>query len=151
MAKELGADEVVHTAKADGVEKLKAFTNGRGADITFECAGGESMPKTLPMAVSFTRIGGKIVVVGGFDEGEIAIPLPWQQMQKSEVQLILSASYSLWGTQNEMQMSLDLVAQGKLNARKLITQTFPLDQINQAFETASDKDKYQSIFVGLSV
>lgn len=151
VAAELGADVVVNTAEEDGLAKLKDFTNGRGADITFECAGGESMPKTLPQAISFTRIGGRVVVVGGFDEGPIAIPLDWQHMQKSERQLILSASYAQWDTKPEMQMSLDLLSQGKINAKKLITQSFPLDQINKAFETAADKDKNQAIFVGITM
>lgn len=151
VAKELGADVVVNTAEEDGLARLKAFTGDRGADITFECAGGESMSKTLPQAVSFTRIGGRVVVVGGFDEGPLSIPLDWQHMQKSEIQLLLSASYAQWGTKPEMQMSLDLLAQGKINAKRLITQSFPLDQINQAFETAADKDKNKSIFVGITI
>lgn len=151
VAKDLGADVVVNTHSEDGLKRLMDFTGGRGADITFECAGGESMPKTLPQAVSFTRIGGKVVIVGGFDEGPIAIPLDWQHIQKAEIQLIPSASYSYWGIYPEMQMSLDLLANGKLNAKKLITQCFPLDRINEAFETAAEKDKNRSIFVGVSM
>jgi L-iditol 2-dehydrogenase len=151
VARELGADQTANANDDDVAALVKAFTRGRGADIVFECAGGESMPKTLPLAVSYCRIGGKVVVVGGFDEGPIAIPLDWQHMQKAEIQLVLSASYSYWNTMPEMQMSLDLLAQGKMNAKKLITQCFPLEKINEAFETAQAKDKNKSIFVGLTL
>jgi L-iditol 2-dehydrogenase len=151
VAKELGADDVVNTAKEDGLAKVKQFTGGRGCDIVFECAGGPSMPKTLPQAVKFTCIGGKVVIVGGFETGEMPITLDWQHLQKSEIQLIPSASYSFWGIDPEMKICLDMVARGVLNAKKLITHRFPLDKINEAFEVAEHKEKNKSIFVAVTV
>lgn len=150
-ALELGADAIVNTQTADGYRKVMEFTNNRGADIVFECAGGEAMPMTLPQSTSFVRIGGKVVVVGGFDEGKISIELEWQRIQMSEIKIIPSASYSFWGIYPEMQMSLDLLAKGKLNAKKLITHSFSLDEINKAFEVAEDKEHTGAIFVALTV
>lgn len=149
LAKELGADMVINPKKEDAVQKLKEFTNGRGADITFECAGGPSMPETLPQAISFTRIGGKVVIVGGFEAGETAISLEWQHIQMSEIKLIPSASYSFWGIYPEMQMSLDLLAKGKLNAKKLITHSVSLTDINHGFEIAEHKESTNAVFVAI--
>jgi L-iditol 2-dehydrogenase len=151
LARELGADWVVNTNTEDVLQKVKDFTDGRGADIVFECAGGESMPQTLPAAVSYTRIGGKVVVVGGFDDGDLAIPLKWQHIQMSEIKIIPSASYSFWGIYPEMQMCLDLLSKGKLNAKKMITHSFPLSDINKAFETAQNKQETHAVFVALTV
>jgi len=150
VAKELGADVVVNADDEDGYAKVMEFTDNIGADIVFECAGGESMGTTLPQASTYARRGGKVVIVGGFDEGKTTIPLEWQRMQMSEIQLISSASYSYWGIYPEMKMCLDLVAKGKLNARKLITHSFPLKDINKAFETAADKENTKAIFVALT-
>jgi threonine dehydrogenase-like Zn-dependent dehydrogenase len=50
-----------------------------------------------------------------------------------------------------MQMCLDLLAKGKLNARKMITHNFSLTDINKAFETAQDKEKTGAVFVALTV
>lgn len=149
VAKELGADVVVNPEREDALKKVMEFTDGRGVDIAFECAGGDSMPTTLAQATQMARIGGKVVIVGGFDEGPTKIALDWQHIQKAEIKIIPSASYSFWDIYPEMKMSLDLLAKGKLNAKKLITHTFPLDEINRAFETAADKVKNKSIFVGL--
>ncbi|GAB3279378.1 galactitol-1-phosphate 5-dehydrogenase [Larkinella harenae] len=151
LAKELGADVVVNTQTEDSYQKVMEFTNNRGVDIAFECAGGPSMPTTLPQATSFARIGGKVVIVGGFDPGKTSIALEWQRIQMAEIQLIPSASYSFWGIDPEMQMCLDLLAKGKLNAQKLITHQFSLDEINQAFETAQDKEKTHAVFVALTI
>ncbi|CAN5366593.1 sorbitol dehydrogenase [soil metagenome] len=151
LALELGADAVVNTKTEDGYQKVMEFTKGRGVDIAFECAGGPSMPITLPQATSFTRIGGKVVIVGGFEADQKGIELDWAKIQLGEIQLIPSASYSFWGINSEMQMCLDLLANGKLNAQKMITHRFPLDEINKAFETAEDKEKTHAVFVALNV
>ncbi|QHS63726.1 zinc-dependent alcohol dehydrogenase [Chitinophaga agri] len=151
LAKALGADAVVNTKTMDGYKEVMAFTGGRGADVTFECAGGPSMPVTLPQAVSFTRRGGRVVIVGGFDPGITTIGLEWQRIQMSEIQLIPSASYAFWDIYPEMQICLDLLAKGQMNAKKMITHTFPIEQINQAFEVAQDKEKTHAVFVALTV
>jgi len=151
LAKDLGADMVINTKNEDPTKKIMEFTNYRGADITFECAGGKSMPETLPQATAFTRRGGKVVIVGGFDSGKTEIGLEWQRIQMSEIQLVPSASYSYWDIYPEMQMCLDLVANGKLNAKKLITHSFPLDDINHAFEIADDKENTGAVFVALTM
>ncbi|UEG51693.1 zinc-binding dehydrogenase [Mucilaginibacter daejeonensis] len=151
LARELGADLVINSEKEDSAKLIKEFTDGRGADIVFECAGGPSMPITLPQAVSYSRIGGKIVIVGGFDKGEISIPLEWQKIQMAQIQIIPSASYAFWGIYSEMKMCLDLLAKGKLNAKKMITHKFQLDEINKAFETAQDKEHTGAVFVTLKV
>ncbi|RYE59000.1 MAG: alcohol dehydrogenase [Sphingobacteriales bacterium] len=151
MAKELGADEVINMETEDGYDRIMQFTGNRGADITFECAGGPSMPQTLPQAVSFTRTGGKVIIVGGFDSGEVSIKMDWQHLQKSEIKVIPSASYAFWDIYPEMKLCLDLLANGKLNAKKMITHSFTLDQINEAFETAQDKKRTGAVFVALTL
>ncbi|MBM7406001.1 MULTISPECIES: zinc-dependent alcohol dehydrogenase [Sphingomonas] len=151
LARELGADAVVNSATEDAVERVKAFTGGRGADIVFECAGGESMPQTLPQATRMVRRAGKVVIVGGFDAGETAIPLEWQRIQMSEIQLIPSASFAMHQIYREQGMVLDLIAKGRIDVKKLITHRFPLDRINEAFDTADRKQETGAVFVAITL
>lgn len=151
LAKKLGADVVVNSEREDALAKVMAFTNGRGVDVAMESAGGESMPVTLSQATQLARRGGKVVIVGGFDAGKTSIALEWQRIQMSEIQIIPSASFSFWHLDPEEKMCLDLLAAGKLNAKKLITHRFTLDEINKAFETAQDKEKTGAVFVALSI
>lgn len=132
IALELGADEVVNVEAEDIYERVMQFTDHRGADVTFECAGGPSMPE-----------------VGGFDKGKTSIELEWQKVQMKEIRLIPSASYSFWGIYPEMKMCLDLLAKGKLKAKPLITHQFKLQDINEAFETADNKKETGAVFVAL--
>ena len=151
MAKELGADVVVNSGREDLVARVMEWTGGLGADICFECAGGESMPQTLPLATKVVRRGGKVVLVGGFDPGETVIPLEWQRIQMSEIRIIPSASFAFHDIYPEQGMVLDLIANGKLDAKKMITHRFPLDRINEAFETAEAKHETGAVFVAIQV
>jgi len=150
LAKEMGADAVVNTRKEDGRQKVMEFTGNRGADIVYECAGGTSMPTTLKQATEYARIGSQVIIIGGFEKGQ-QVELDWGHIQKAEIQLVPSASYSFWGTEPEMKMCLDLLAAGKLNAQKLISKRFSLDQINEAFEYDADDEKTHSVFVALTI
>lgn len=151
LARELGADVVVNSKNEDARARVMEFTGGRGVDIAFECAGGTAMPMTLPQAVSFARIGGKVVIIGGFDKGPVSIPLEWQHIQMAEIQLIPSASYAYRDIYPEMRICLDLLAKGVLNARKMITHQFGIDDINQAFTTARDKKHTNAVFVAIHI
>lgn len=151
LATKLGADEVVNSDHEDMAARVMAFTGGRGADVCFECAGGESMPQTLPLATRSVRRGGKLVIVGGFDKGEMAIPLEWQRIQMSEIQLIPSASFAMRDIYPEQGMVLELLARGKLDAKSMITHRFELDDINMAFETAEAKQESGAVFVAIKI
>jgi L-iditol 2-dehydrogenase len=151
LAERLGADRTVHSGEADPYAVVRAMTDDRGADIVFECAGGESMPETLPLATRLVRRGGTVVIVGGFDAGAIAIPLEWQRIQMSEITLIPSASFAFHDIHAEQVEALDLAARGVLKTQELITHRFPLDQINEAFEVAQDRGRTGAIFVGLTI
>ena len=127
------------------------FTDGHRVDVCFECAGGESMPETMPLATKLVRRGGKVVVVGGFDAGEIAIPLEWQRIQMSEIEIIMSASFAFHDIYPEQGMVLELLPRGKLNARKLITHRFDLDHIKDAFEAVDAKAETGAVFVTIMI
>lgn len=151
LARELGADAVVNSGKEDPVERVKEWSGGLGTDIVFECAGGDWMPETLPQATRMVRRAGKVVIIGGFDKGETAIPLEWQRIQMSEIQLLPSASFAMHGIYHEQGMVLDMIAKGRIDAKKLITHRFELDRINDAFDVAQRKQETGAVFVAITI
>ena len=151
LAKDLGADIVVNSHRDDPAKIAMEWTDGRGADIVFECAGGPSMPQTLPQATRMVRRGGKVMMVGGFDEGEVSIPLEWQRIQMSEIQLIPSASFSYRDIYAEQGEVVELIAKGKLPVGKLITHKFKLEEINEAFDVANEKERTGAVFVAITL
>ena len=66
MAKRLGADDAFPPDGPALVEAVADVTDGRGADLTIETAGGTSGGDTVPQAIEVTRRQGRIVILGGF-------------------------------------------------------------------------------------
>ncbi|WP_225206431.1 zinc-dependent alcohol dehydrogenase [Novosphingobium huizhouense] len=151
LAQEIGADAIVNSERDDPVEAMRAMTHGRGADIVFECVGGASMGETLPLATKLARRGGKVVIIGGFDAGEQSVALEWQRIQMSEIQLVPSASFAWWKLDEEQGQVLELIGKGRIDVDPLITHTFPLDRINEAFHCANDKARTGAVFIAVEM
>jgi L-iditol 2-dehydrogenase len=148
-AKKLGAALTVNTKGEDGYRKVMGFTGNKGVDIAYECVGGKHTPKTVPQAASYTRIGGKVCLVGGFDQNVPPIMLDWEHIQMGEINLVPSASYSYWGLTPEIEICINLLASGAFKVKDLITHRFPLKNINEAFNVTSNKEENNSIFTAL--
>jgi (R,R)-butanediol dehydrogenase/meso-butanediol dehydrogenase/diacetyl reductase len=57
----MGATSVINPTECDPVQELQALTNGRGADISFDCVGN---PVSGPLTVELARKAGTAVIVG---------------------------------------------------------------------------------------
>jgi len=146
LAKKLGAYAVINTTNEDSVNRILQVTEERGADKVYECVGGFSMTRTLPQAVSLVRRGGKIALVG-YPGPEGPLKLDWNKILEQEIDLISVSSFSYWGNDPEFRIVLNLLINGKINPRSLITHRFPLTNINEAFDVAADKKMTKAIKV----
>ena len=123
LAKEIGADLVVDGAKDDIVPIVKERTGGKGADCVFEVAGTEP---AFRQAVQMVSKGGKIDVVGLYGQPFNLSPSGFG----GDVSLINC------GLRWDLPGAIDLMTKRKVNTKPLITHTFPLSQIKQAFDTS---------------
>ena len=144
--KTLGAYATINSAKEDPVKRVMELTGGRGADIVCECVGGKAIPTTLPQAVSMVRRKGKIGLIGGISP-DLSLTLDWSKIHWGEVDIVPVSGFYFWGNDPEFQVVSDLLADGKLHATEMITHRFPLEKINEAFETAANKKKTKSLKV----
>jgi L-iditol 2-dehydrogenase len=134
VAAALGANRVVDVRDESLAEAVAGLTGGAGADITFECAGGQA---ALDLVGEVTRMSGKIVLVG-YHQGEPRrIPLArWNWMAYA----IVNAHYRDVPTiMRGMTVGLRLLTSGRLSLATLVTHRFPLEEVNEAFRAARDK------------
>jgi len=124
-----GATHTFNAGEADPVEAIREVTNGRGADYTFEAIG---LPSVMQQAIDAARRGGTIVLVGLGPHGE-TISLGAGSFTRSD-KILTSAYYGMADPLRDMPMYLDWYMSGKLKLEELITRTFTLDEINEAFE-----------------
>jgi threonine dehydrogenase-like Zn-dependent dehydrogenase len=150
LAKELGADVIIDATKEDPLQKVIEITgtgrsfSGKGggcADIVMECSG---VPIALQQAIEMTRTGGRIVLVGLFEED---VPLNINRIIHKQLSLISSFSRGRKPVSQEIMEAIKLLASGKVNAKPLISHQFPLDNIMEAFEVQTNPEQSIKVII----
>lgn len=133
-AEALGATRVVDTMQESLSDVVRQLTDGRGADVTYEVTGVEA---GLRLAGEVTRMSGKLCVVG-YHQGEPrAIPLgQWNWMA---FQIVNAHFREVSTIMAGVRAGMRLVNAGVLDASALVTHTYPLSRITDAFEVAAAK------------
>ena len=103
---------------------LIADTGNLGVDHAFEAVGRED---TLVQALEVIRKGGKVTLLGIFEEPTPRIPI--NLFVQREISLAGSQGYA-W----DFQDSINLVAQRRINLKGLITTRLPLNQLQKGFD-----------------
>jgi S-(hydroxymethyl)glutathione dehydrogenase/alcohol dehydrogenase len=127
-AQKFGATDLVNAAQVDPVAAVKALTEEWGCDYAFEAIGN---PKTIAQAYAMVRPAGTAVVVG-LTRMDAQVPIPTGDMVRTERQLI-GSFYGSSRPHEDMPMLLGLYDAGKLKLDELITHTYRLEEINEAF------------------
>ncbi|MFN8525284.1 MAG: alcohol dehydrogenase catalytic domain-containing protein [Chloroflexota bacterium] len=135
-ALDVGAADLVvnNTAGSSVAEEIADLTGGAGCAVVYESVGGQA--ETVAQSIEAASFGGRVGIIGAF-WGDL--PIPSRAAMAKEVDLRWCNSYASWEGERELQIALDMLAAGRLNARPLITHRFPLTEIAQAFEAADDK------------
>jgi len=133
-AAQLGATRVVDSANESLADAVGEVTEGRGADVTYEVTG---VGPGLVLAGDVTRMGGKLCIVGYHQGPSREIPLGhWNWMALD----IRNAHFREIDTiMRGMRAGMRLVNAGVLDPSPLITHTYSLDQVADAFATATEK------------
>jgi len=123
LAKQIGGDACINSAKVNLRDEIQKRTGGRGADVTFEAVG---FAETFRQAISITKTGGAIVAVGNLQK-ETEFNL--QELVSRELTFI--GSYASAG---EFRTCIDLIATGRINVGPLISEVLPLQEGPAAFK-----------------
>jgi L-iditol 2-dehydrogenase len=112
------------------VERVHELTGGRGADLAVCANASSECPATGVRAV---RKGGRVVLFGGLPGDAPTIRIDGNAVHYGQVEVVGSFSYH----PTMHALALDMIHRGLIPADKLITDTFPLEQAPEAFETAA--------------
>ncbi|EHJ07307.1 2,3-butanediol dehydrogenase [Staphylococcus simiae] len=139
-AKEVGATHTVNSGEENPNDVIRNNTNA-GVDVAFEVAGVAS---TLKDSIEVTRARGTVVIVSIFGHA-----IEWNPMQltNSGVKLTSTIAY----TPTTFQQTIDLINEGNLNVKDVITDEIDLEDIVQAgFEQLVNDKSQAKILVKLS-
>jgi len=132
-ARELRADDVIHSVKEDFSQRAKEMTHGRGVDIVFEHVGSETWDKSLSVLAK----GGRLVTCGATTGPKVSIDIRFLFSRQ------LSLLGSIMGTRKELLEITKLVEERKL--RPVIDQIYPLREARQAQERMLRRNHFGKI------
>lgn len=138
------ADEVISLAEVDRLgEAVRDLGIEAGVDLVFEAVGGSGNGLLL-QGLDALAFGGTLCILGAF-EGDVA--LPYRDANDKEITVRWSTGYASWQGRREIEIALDWMADGRLQAAPLVTHRFPLSKIGEAFRAADDKQTSGAIKV----
>ena len=129
LALALGADAVALSGADDDTAAARAFSGREGVDLVIETAG---TALAVEQAVNLCRPGGRVVLTGLPHE---ATSLNFFWVVRRELRIIGSMIY-----QDEFPEAMRLLAAGAVRTDRLLSRTFPLDRIDDAFEAHRSPD-----------
>lgn len=138
MVEKFSPDLVLDASSGDMAGEIKEFTNGVGADIVI-CA--NPVARTQSLAVEMVRKGGRVVLFGGLPKANPMTTLNSNLIHYGEIHVVGAFSYH----PRFHKLALSLLAAGKLPADLLITHTFELEKINEAYDTAASGEALKVI------
>jgi alcohol dehydrogenase len=139
VAKTFGATATVNSGDGKAVEKVMALTGNKGVDVAIEAVG---IPGTFDICQDIVAAGGHIANVGVHGK---AVSLKMEKLWSHNITL----TTRLVDTVTTPMLLRNVVA-GKLQAKKLITHQFRLDELMKAYDTFGNAAKEKALKVLLT-
>ena len=127
MSKRMGADITVCPKKTDVAAAIKGLTGGRGVDVAIEALGTQD---TFENALKVLRPGGTLSSLGVYS-GKLSLPLEPIAAGLGDHKIVTTLCP---GGKERMRRLLELVQHGRVDLRPLLTHTYSLDDIVEAYE-----------------
>jgi threonine dehydrogenase-like Zn-dependent dehydrogenase len=127
VAKRMGADVVLSPKDGDVSEEIKKLTGGRGVDVAIEALGTQ---ETFESALKALRPGGTLSSLGVYS-GKLSIPREPFAAGLGDYKIVTTLCP---GGKERMRRLIELVQHGRVDLRPLLTHSFPLDNIVEAYE-----------------
>ena len=133
MARTMGADIVIDYTQEDPVAKVKALTDGRGADVAIEALG---IQETFENCLKAVRPAGIVSSLGVYGD-KVTIPLEPFIYGIGDIDIRTTLCP---GGKKRLGALMTLVKTGRLNLGQLITHRFALDEIEEAYSLFSNQE-----------
>ncbi len=131
--RDIGADLVINTSNEDLVERVKEWTDGRGADVVIDNLAGDVFATSIAAA----KATGVIVAFGFAAGPEVKFDIRSLFFEQKEIK------GSMASDKRDMEFGLQLVREGRI--RPLLDRTLPLSEAAQAHRLVANNEVTGSI------
>ena len=133
MSKRMGATVVFDAGDPNLIDKIKDATGGAGVDVAIEALGVQA---TFENALRSLKPGGTLSSLGVYS-GKLTIPLDPFAVGLGDHKIVTTLCP---GGKERMRRLMALVAEGRVDLTPLLTHTFPLDRITEAYELFGNRE-----------
>ena len=128
LMEKFGATHTMNSKEENVLERVMALTHGIGADYSIECV---SSDETQNLAVAVIRKGGTAVFAGLHGSNHINTMPVWLSMFSKTIKGCLYGSCNM---AIDIPKFLQYYKKGQLLVDEMITKTYRLEEINEAFD-----------------
>jgi S-(hydroxymethyl)glutathione dehydrogenase/alcohol dehydrogenase len=140
MAHSFGATHTVNAGEGDPVERIREITGGPGAHYAFEAIGLTGEP--FRQSIECTRKRGVTVFVGHAPHGT-AVNFDARMLMPEKT--VIGSMYGTARPHVDIPRLIGLYRAGKLKLDELVTRTYPLEAVNDAFAALADGQVARSV------
>jgi len=141
-AKGFGATHGINSAREDAADAVRALTGGRGADYVFVTVGVKAV---IEQGFALIRKGGTLVLVGMPATGEIAGFEPLTVA--NDCQIVLGSKMGSSRIRDDIPKLVGLYKEGRLKLDELISNRYPLAEINEAIASVNRGEALRNVIV----
>lgn len=141
-ARTFGATHTLHAQQPDLRAQVRLLTDGRGADYAFVTVGN---PAAVTQALDLVRRGGTVVAVGMPAAGATAA-LPMGDFVY-DGQRLLGSNMGSTRLSADVPRLVELYQSGRLMLDELITNRYPLEQINAAIDSMERGEALRNVII----
>ena len=131
--RKLGADLVINTSNEDLVERVKEWTDGRGADVVIDNLAGD----VLATSIAAAKATGVIVAFGFAAGPEVKFDIRSLFFEQKELKGSMASDKS------DLEFGLQLVREGKITP--LLDRTLPLSEAAEAHRLVANNEVIGSV------
>lgn len=129
VAEELGATRVVDPSEV--AQAVREVSGGLGADVVVQCIGNLELAGE---ALTFARVGGRVNYFAGFPKGSTATIDP-NLIHYNELHVTGGSN----ARRRDVIRAVRMLESGAIDASKIVTHTFGLEQLDDAFSAVQDR------------
>lgn len=137
IAKKIGADIVINSKEINAIEKVKEFTEGRGADVVFCTA---ALPQLADDSIQMAGKVGRVVMYSSFHPNN-PIELNVNRVHSTEMNITGAVNANT----RDFQMATKLLSNKIIDPSMLISEIVPFENIDYGFYRAVDPKTYRVI------
>jgi NDMA-dependent alcohol dehydrogenase len=142
FARDFGATHAINASTGSVVDQVRALTGGRGVDYAFDAIGSEA---TTLQIVDAIRPGGTAVIVGMAAMAARAPITPY--LMALQEKTLRGTLYGSVRPNVDFPQIVDLYLQGRLKLDQLISRTYALKEINEAFQALTSGQVARGVIV----